>query len=73
MKGYKFQKYSFRATTEYKPYKFLTIRLLSTDRDATSRAVSIRWRHVLDAPLGLPYDEEGNLVPNRYSGWVNSQ
>ncbi len=26
VKGYKFQKYSFRATTEYKPYKFLTIR-----------------------------------------------
>ena len=24
-------------------------------------------------PWDSPYDEQGNLVPNQYSGWVNSK
>lgn len=43
VKGYKFQKYSFRATTEYKPYKFLTIRptLYGSRRDIEDRQYSV--------------------------------
>lgn len=74
VKGYKFQKYSFRATTEYKPYKFLTIRptLYGSRRDIEDRQYSVSAMYSM-LPWDSPYDEEGNLVPNRYSGWVNSQ
>lgn len=74
VKGYKFQKYSFRATTEYKPYKFLTIRptLYGSRRDIEDRQYSVSAMYSM-LPWDSPYDEEGTLVPNRYSGWVNSQ
>ncbi|MDE6524162.1 MAG: TonB-dependent receptor, partial [Paramuribaculum sp.] len=74
VKGYKFQKYSFRATTDYKPYKFLTIRptLYGSRRDIEDRQYSVNAMYSM-LPWDSPYDEEGNLVPNRYSGWVNSQ
>lgn len=74
VKGYKFQKYSFRATTDYKPFKFLSIRptLYGSRRDITDRQYSVSAMYSM-LPWDSPYDEDGNLVPNRYSGWVNSQ
>ncbi len=74
VKGYNFQKYSFRATADYKPVKFLSIRptLYGSRRDITDRQYSVSAMYSM-FPWDSPYDEEGNLVPNRYSGWVNSQ
>ncbi|MBD5244084.1 MAG: TonB-dependent receptor [Barnesiella sp.] len=74
VKGYKFQKYSFRATTDYKPFSFLTIRptLYGSRRDIKDRQYSVSSMYSM-LPWDSPFDEDGNLVPNRYSGWVNSQ
>lgn len=74
VKGYDFKKYSFRATTDYKPVKWLTIRptIYGSRRDKTDRQYSVSAMYSM-LPWDSPYDEDGNLVPNRYSGWVNSQ
>lgn len=74
VKGYDFQKYSFRATTDYKPTRWLSIRptLYGSRRDIKDKQYSVSAMYSM-LPWDSPYDEDGNLVPNRYSGWVNSQ
>ena len=73
VKGYDYTRYSFRYRTIYQPVKWLTIKpnvsgsMIDTydaQYDVTSMYTMFPW--------DSPYDEEGNLVPDRYSGWVDS-
>ena len=73
VKGYKYDRYSFRYRSNYKPFSWLTIKpnisgsMKNTDDsqyDYTAKYTMFPW--------DSPYDENGNLVPDRYSGWVDS-
>lgn len=73
VKGYKYDRYSFRYRSNYKPFLWLTIKpnisgsMKNTDDsqyDYTAKYTMFPW--------DSPYDEDGNLVPDRYSGWVDS-
>ena len=73
VKGYKYDRYSFRYRSNYKPFSWLTIKpnisgsMKNTDDsqyDYTAKYTMFPW--------DSPYDEDGNLVPDRYSGWVGS-
>lgn len=73
VKGYKYNRYSFRYRSNYKPFSWLTIKpnisgsMKNTDDsqyDYTAKYTMFPW--------DSPYDEDGNLVPDRYSGWVDS-
>lgn len=72
VKGYKYDRYSFRYRSNYKPFSWLTIKpnisgsMKNTDDsqyDYTAKYTMFPW--------DSPYDEDGNLVPDRYSGWVD--
>lgn len=73
VKGYDYSRYSFRFKTIYKPTKWLTIRpsLSGSRRDIDDKQYSVTAMYSM-LPWDSPYDQNGNLVPNRYSGWVNS-
>lgn len=73
VKGYKYDRYSFRYRSNYKPFSWLTIKpnisgsMKNTDDsqyDYTAKYTMFPW--------DSPYDEDGNLVPDRYSGSVDS-
>ena len=73
VKGYKYDRYSFRYRSNYKPFSWLTIKpnisgsMKNTDDsqyDYTAKYTMFPW--------DSPYDEDGNLMPDRYSGWVDS-
>lgn len=73
VKGYKYDRYSFRYRSNYKPFSWLTIKpnisgsMKNTDDsqyDYTAKYTMFPW--------DSPYNEDGNLVPDRYSGWVDS-
>lgn len=73
VKGYKYDRYSFRYRSNYKPFSWLTIKpnisgsMKNTDDsqyDYTAKYTMFPW--------DSPYDEDGNLVSDRYSGWVDS-
>lgn len=73
VKGYDYTRYSFRYRTTYKPFKWLTIKpnvsgsmidIYDAQYDVSSMYTMFPW--------DSPYDEDGNLVPDRYSGWVDS-
>lgn len=73
VKGYKYDRYSFRYRSNYKPFSWLTIKpnisgsMKNTDDsqyDYTAKYTMFPWDSA--------YDEDGNLVPDRYSGWVDS-
>lgn len=74
VRGYNFNRYNFRLKNSYKPYKWLTIRpsVSGSLRNVDDRQYSVTSMYSM-LPWDSPYDEEGNLVPHRYSGWVNSQ
>lgn len=73
VKGYDYTRYNFRFKTEYKPLEWLTIKpaLVGSFRDVEDRQYSTTAMYS-NLPWDSPYDENGNLVPHRYSGWVNS-
>lgn len=73
VKGYDYTRYNFRFKTEYKPLKWLTIKpaLVGSFRDVEDRQYSTTAMYS-NLPWDSPFDEDGNLVPHRYSGWVNS-
>lgn len=73
VKGYDYTRYNFRLNTEYKPKDWLTIKpsLSGSLRDVENRQYSTTAMYS-NLPWDSPYDEEGNPVPHRYSGWVNS-
>ncbi len=74
VKGYDYDRYSFRMRTNYKPYKWLTIKpsLSGSRRDIYYQQYSVTYMYAM-LPWDSPYDENGELVPHRYSGWVNAQ
>lgn len=74
IKGYDYSRYTFRLRSNYKPFKWLTIKpsisgAMRTVEDAQYSVTAIYSM----LPWDSPYDENGNLVPDRYQGWVNSQ
>ncbi|MBU3124370.1 TonB-dependent receptor [Sinomicrobium sp. 2019215] len=73
VKGYDYNRYNFRFKTEYKPFEWLTVKpsLVGSLRKVEDRQYSTTAMYS-NLPWDSPYDEEGNLVPHRYSGWVNS-
>lgn len=73
VKGYDYNRYNFRFKTSYKPFDWLTIspQLVGSLRDVDDRQYSTTAMYS-NLPWDSPYDEDGNLVPHRYSGWVNS-
>lgn len=74
VKGYDYKRYNFRFKTTYQPYKWLSIKpsVSGSRRDIDNRQYSVTSMYSM-LPWDSPYDADGNLVPDRYSGWVNSQ
>ena len=74
IKGYDYDRYSFRMRTSYKPYKWLTVKpsLSGSRRYIYDQQYSVTDMYAM-LPWDSPYDENGELVPHRYSGWVNAQ
>ncbi len=74
VKGYDYDRYSARFKTTFKPYKWLTI---SPSASGSMRNINDRQYDVSSMysmmPWDSPYDSDGNLVPNYYTGWVNSK
>ena len=74
VKGYDYERYSFRMRTSYKPFSWLTIKpsISGSRRDIYDQQYSVTAMYSM-LPWDSPYDENGELVPHRYSGWVNAQ
>ncbi len=74
VKGYDLDRYSARLKVVYKPYKWLTIKpnISASRTSSEDRQYSISAMYSM-MPWDSPYDADGNLVPNYYSGWVNSK
>lgn len=73
VKGYDYGRYNFRLKMNYHPYSWLTIKPYV----AGARTKVHDAQYSVDAmysmlPWDSPYDKDGNLVPDRYSGWVNN-
>ena len=74
VKGYDYSRYTFRYRSTYTPYKWLTIKpsISGAMRDVEDAQYSVTAMYSM-LPWDSPYDEKGNLVSDRYQGWVNSQ
>ena len=74
VKGYDMNRYSTRIKVVYKPYEWLTIKpnISGSRTNDKDKQYSVGAMYSM-MPWDSPYDEEGNLVPNYYSGWVNSK
>ena len=74
VKGYDYNRYNVRLNTVYKPFDWLSIKpsLVGARRGVDDRQYSTTAMYS-NLPWDSPYDESGNLVPHRYSGWVNAQ
>lgn len=74
IKGYDYKRYNFRFKTTYQPHKRVLIKpsISGSRRDIKDQQYSVSAMYSM-LPWDSPYDEDGNLVPHRYSGWVNSQ
>lgn len=74
VKGYDYKRYNFRMRTSYKPFSWLTIKpsISGSRRDIYDQQYSVTSMYS-QLPWDSPYDENGELVPHRYSGWVNAQ
>lgn len=73
VKGYDLQRYNFRYRSNYKPFDWLTIKpsVSGAMRDTHDAQYSVTAMYSM-FPWDSPYDENGNLVPDRYSGWVDN-
>ncbi|WP_200878570.1 SusC/RagA family TonB-linked outer membrane protein [Sphingobacterium sp. ML3W] len=73
VKGYEYDRYNFRLNTVYKPYEWLTVKptLVGAKRGVDDRQYSTTAMYT-NLPWDSPYDQNGNLVPHRYNGWVNN-
>ena len=74
VKGYDYERYNFRMRTSYKPFSWLTIKpsISGSRRDIYDQQYSVTSMYS-QLPWDSPYDENGELVPHRYTGWVNAQ
>ena len=74
VKGYDMNRYSTRIKVVYKPYEWFTIKpnISGSRTNDKDKQYSVGAMYSM-MPWDSPYDEEGNLVPNYYSGWVNSK
>lgn len=74
VKGYDYSRYTFRYRSNYKPFKWLTVKpsLSGAMRTVEDAQYSVSAMYSM-LPWDSPYDEKGKLVPDRYQGWVNSQ
>ena len=74
VKGYDMNRYSTRIKVVYKPYEWLTIKpnISGSRTNDKDKQYSVGAMHSM-MPWDSPYDENGNLVPNYYAGWVNSK
>ena len=74
VKGYDMNRYSTRIKVVYKPYEWLTIKpnISGSRTNDKDKQYSVGAMYSM-MPWDSPYDKEGNLVPNYYSGWVNSK
>lgn len=73
VKGYKYDRYSFRYRSNYKPFSWLTIKpnISGSMKNTDDSQYDYTAKYTM-FPCDSPYDEDGNLVPDRYSGWVDS-
>lgn len=73
VKGYDYTRYNFRLGTIYKPYSWLTVKpsIYGSRRDIKDQQYSVTAMYSM-FPWDSPYDENGDLVPHRYSGWINA-
>lgn len=73
VKGYNFNKYSFRASTDFRPAKWISIRptISGSKRKITDRQRSVGSMYS-SMPWDSPYLEDGSFAPHRYSGWWNA-
>lgn len=73
VKGYSYNKYSFRASTDFRPAKWISIRPMVT---GSKRKIDDKQRSVTSMYSSMPWDspylEDGSLAPHRYSGWWNA-
>ena len=74
VKGYDMNRYSTRIKVVYKPYEWLTIKpnISGSRTNDNDKQYSVGAKYSM-MPWDSPYDENGNLVPNYYAGWVNSK
>ena len=74
VKGYDMNRYNTRIKVVYKPYEWLTIKpnISGSRTNDKDKQYSVGAMYSM-MPWDSPYDEDGNLVPNYYSGWVNSK
>lgn len=74
VKGYDMNRYSTRIKVVYKPYEWLTIKpnISGSRTNDKDKQYSVGAMYSM-MPWDSPYDENGNLVPNYYNGWVNSK
>lgn len=73
VKGYNYNKYSFRASTDFRPAKWISIRptITGSKRKITDRQRSVTSMYS-SMPWDSPYLEDGSFAPHRYSGWWNA-
>ncbi len=73
VKGYEYDRYTFRFRSEYKPYSFLTIKPLisGSRRDIDNREYNVRAMYK-NLPWDSPYMDDGTFTPHRSSTWVNN-
>lgn len=74
VKGYDMNRYSTRIKVVYKPYEWFTIKpnISGSRTNDKDKQYSVGAMYSM-MPWDSPYDENGNLVPNYYAGWVNSK
>lgn len=74
VRGFDYDRYNVRTKLTFRPFDWLSIKPAFSGalRQVDNRQYSVGAMYSM-LPWDSPYDEQGNLVPNRYSGWVNSQ
>ena len=74
VKGYDMNRYSTRIKVVYKPYEWLSIKpnISGSRTNDKDKQYSVGAMYSM-MPWDSPYEENGNLVPNYYAGWVNSK